>query len=82
MAGVAPVYSTTLQDPGILICPTSLGNATLYVLTSESSRDSLAFRDQASGREFSGRLAPGRAALLLVAKSGQLVASYNWDSLP
>jgi hypothetical protein len=81
-AGVTPFYSTTLQDPGILICPTSLDNATLYVLASESSRDSLSFRDQASGKKFAGRLAPGRAALLLVAKSGQLLASYNWENLP
>jgi hypothetical protein len=81
-AGVAPVYVTALKDPGLLICPTSLENATLYVLTSESSRESITFRDQASGREFTGRLAPGRAALLLVAKSGPLLASYNWEGLP
>ena len=37
-AAVAPAYTTTLQDPGILICPTRYPRATLYALTSESAR--------------------------------------------
>ena len=38
VAGAAPVYTTTLKDPGILICPTRFPNATLYVITSESDQ--------------------------------------------
>ncbi len=81
-AGVTPTYTTELQDPGILICPTRLGNATLYVLASESSQDEVAFRDTASSKEFRGRLDSGRAALLLVSHQGELLTSYNWHSEP
>ncbi len=78
-AGVAPVYATTLDDPGILIAPTDLGSATLYVLTSESATaQEVSFKDNASGKDIRGRLEPGRAALLLVSKSGQVLATYNW----
>ena len=78
-AGVAPAYSTSLQDPGILICPTRFPHATLYVLASESSQREVSFRDRSSGKEFSGRLEPGRAALLLVGDDGSVLASYNWN---
>jgi hypothetical protein len=37
-AQVEPVYRTTLDDPGVLICPAVLETGTLYVLTSESGR--------------------------------------------
>ncbi len=79
-AGVVPAYSTALQDTGILICPTRFPHATLYVLASESSQDAVSFRDRTSGKEFSGRLEPGRAALLLVGEDGGLLASYNWGA--
>jgi Beta-galactosidase len=78
LAGVAPAYSTTLQDPGILIAPTRFPRANLYVLTSESSQPEVSFRDQASGKLFTGRLDPGRAALLLIGSDGSVLASYNW----
>jgi hypothetical protein len=74
-AKVEPVYRTTLDDPGILICPTPLESGTLYVLTSESSvRRDVRFRDVASGRDLRVDLAPGRAALLLVTHDGEVVA--------
>lgn len=79
-AGVSPIYTTTIDDPGILICPTLLPNATLYVLTSETNETNVSFRDERSGRAFAGTLAPGRAALLLVAKDGTLITTYNWQS--
>jgi hypothetical protein len=79
-AGVVPAYSTNMTDPGILICPTRFPHATLYVLTSESSQPEVSFRDRASGKEFSGRLDPGRAALLLIGDDGTLLASYNWNT--
>ncbi|HXR39124.1 MAG TPA: alpha-amylase family protein, partial [Terracidiphilus sp.] len=77
-AGVAPVYSTTITDPGILICPTRYPNATLYVLTSESNRSEVSFQDLRSGKKLAGTLPAGGAALLLVGADGKLLASYNW----
>jgi hypothetical protein len=79
-AGVTPTYSAAVKDPGILICPTQFPHATLYVLTSESTAREVFFRDQRSNKEFSGRLDPGRAALLLVGEDGAVLASYNWTS--
>jgi hypothetical protein len=78
VANVVEAYSTEMNDPGILICPTQFDHATLYVLTSESSASGISFRDGRSGKEFAGRLEPGRAALLLVSDKGELLASYNW----
>jgi hypothetical protein len=80
VAGVMPTYSTAMQDPGMLICPTRFARATLYVLTSESLQRDVDFHDQRSGRRFSGVLEPGRAALLLVGTDGDLIASYNWTA--
>ena len=78
IANISPAYTTTLSDPGILICPTSLPKATLYVLTSESNRKAVFFRDIRSGKDFSGELENGRAALLLIADDGHIITSYNW----
>ncbi len=79
-ARIAPAYTTSLDDPGILISPTDVGDATLYVLTSESSApQTVSFKDVASGKDLVGRLEPGRAALLLVGRSGQILAQYNWQ---
>jgi hypothetical protein len=77
-ARVTPLYRTSVDDPGILICPTALEKATLYVLASESSvpRD-VAFRDTASGKQLRVRLDPGRAALLLVTHAGEVAARYE-----
>ncbi len=78
-AGVTRAYTTDSQDPGILICPTQLPEATLYVLISESAGKGVAkFRDGLSGTEFHVSLEPGRAALLLVARDGRILASYNY----
>jgi hypothetical protein len=77
-AGFAPIYTTTITDPGILICPTRLTNATLYVLTSESNQTAVSFTDLRSGKSFAGTLPSGHAALLLVGTDGKLQASYNW----
>ena len=79
-AGVVPTYSTSLRDSGILICPTRFPHATLYVLASESSQRAVSFRDRTSGKEFSGRLDPSRAALLLVGDDGSVLAQYNWNA--
>jgi len=77
-AGVVPTYTTEVDDPGILICPTRFPHATLYVLTSETDQKRVSFRDQPSGKQFSGSLDPGRAALLLIGDNGAVIAAYNW----
>ena len=77
-AGVGAPYETSCEDPGILICPTRLPDATLYVLTSESAGAApFAIRDKRSGTDFRLNLAPGRGALLLVGRDGRILASYN-----
>jgi hypothetical protein len=77
-ANLSPTYTTTLADNAILICPTRFPDATLYVVTSESNQNQVSFHDERSGKNFSGQLEPGRAALLLITTEGKLVATYNW----
>jgi hypothetical protein len=79
-AGIQHTYTTTLEEPGILICPTRLPHATLYVLTSEAPTQVVSFTDARSGKTFTGRLEAGRAALLLVGEHGDLIANYHWHS--
>ncbi len=77
-AGVTEAYTTACKDPGILIAPTQLPDATLYVLTSETTDTSpMEFRDKLSGADFTVHLAPGRGALMLIGKSGKIIASYD-----
>jgi hypothetical protein len=78
VAGVQASYSSSLKDSGILICPTHFPHATLYAISSESDGTTVSFTDEVSQKQFSSTLAPGRAALLLVGESGDLLASYNW----
>jgi hypothetical protein len=78
VANVSPTYTTSLMDAGMLICPTRLPKATLYVLASESNQKAIAFHDVRSGKDFSGELENGRAALLLVGDDGKLITTYNW----
>ncbi len=77
-AGVQHTYTTEVIQPGILICPTRLPHATLYVLTSEAETMPVAFTDGRSGRRFAATLEAGRAALLLVGERGDVLASYGW----
>jgi hypothetical protein len=78
-AGITPTYTTGVKNPGILICPTQLPHATLYVLTSETATMPVSFKDERSGKSFSGTLNAGRAALLLISDKGELLTSYHWD---
>jgi hypothetical protein len=58
-AGVKKIYKTSIKDPGILISPTCLKDATLYVLTSESASDSdIVFKDSLSGKTIKTVLEP------------------------
>ena len=77
-AGVAPVYTTSLDDQGILICPTQFPQTTLYVITSESNQKRVSFDDVRSKRHFAGTLESGSAAILLVGADGKLLSTYNW----
>lgn len=77
-AGITEPYSTKCDNPGFLIAPTRLPHATLYVLTSETASTApITFHDNLSGRDFSVNLAPGRGALMLIGKTGKVIASYN-----
>lgn len=77
-ANVQATYTTTVAEPGVLICPTVFPHATLYVLTSETATQTVRFTDKRSGKTFSGSLEAGHAALLLVTESGKLLANYHW----
>jgi hypothetical protein len=79
-AGIGATYSTPVEDPGILICPTRFPHATLYVVTSESPGQEVSFRDQRSGKTFASTLDAGRAALLLAGEDGSMLAAYNWKA--
>lgn len=79
VAGVKPEFTTDVKNPGILICPTLLPKATLYVLTSETNTTRVEFRDARSHETFSGTLQAGRAAIVLVGTNGKLLASYHWN---
>jgi hypothetical protein len=77
IAGVSPAYRTEITDPGILICPTRLPDATLYVVLSESSNtERVTFEDEASHKRIETKLDAGRAALLLITHAGDTAASY------
>jgi hypothetical protein len=77
-ADVNTAYETSCEDSGILICPTQLPDATLYVLTSEStSAAPITWKDIKSGKDVRVNLSPGRAALLLIGKDGKIITSYN-----
>lgn len=82
VAGVQPEFTTTMTNPGILICPTILPQATLYVLTSETNTTHVEFTDVRSGKTFTGTLQPGRATILLVGANGKLLANYHWHGTP
>jgi hypothetical protein len=51
----------------------------LYVITSESNQRTVSFREDAIGKQFSGTINPGRAAMLLVGNTGETIAAYNWQ---
>ena len=80
LADIHKTYATDVTNPGILICPTRLPHATLYVLTSETQNSAVSFTDNRSGKVLAGRLEAGRAALLLVGERGDILAAYHWPN--
>jgi hypothetical protein len=79
IADVKRTYMTDEKEPGILICPTKLPHATLYVITSETATQPVKFTDMRSGKVLSGLLEAGHAALVLVGEKGETIASYHWN---
>ena len=77
-AGVGAIYTTSITDPGIVICPTQYLDATLYVITSESNQKQVDFIDVRSGKHLTGTLGNGEAAIVLIGKDGKLISTYNW----
>lgn len=80
VAKISPVYTTSVRDPGLLICPTVYPRATLYVFTSESAGSEVAFTDTRSGKSFAGHVEPGSAAMLLIGADGTQLAAYRWQT--
>jgi len=79
--GLKPPFELkSSPDPGVLIYPTILQDSILYVIVSETDRDSdLDFVDRASGAELKLRLPAQHAALALIRKSnGALAAKYGF----
>jgi hypothetical protein len=90
----AAIYSAVFKDiglkppfemkspsaPGVLIYPTVLHDAILYVMVSENDRDTdLDFVDRASSAELDLRLPAEHAAMALIRKSnGAIVAKYGF----
>jgi hypothetical protein len=69
-AGVQSPFSGQVP-PGILVRPVVLADSVLYLLVSESANEEdLSVRDRLTGAEIRAKLAPGRAQLLLLSRSG------------
>ena len=78
-AGVASTYTTPVQSADVLISSTHFPDATLYVVSSQTTAQDVSFRDERSATSFSAHLGAGRAALLLVGNNGRTLAAYNWQ---
>ncbi len=78
--GIHPPYELRDPAPGVLIYPTVLQDAVLYVLESESGESAgIDLRDRLTGARLTLTLPAQRAALALVRKSdGALIAKYNF----
>jgi hypothetical protein len=79
--GVSPPFEMTNSlSPGVMIYPTVLRDAILYVITSETAEDTdLDVRDKLSGGRLALRLPAQHAALALISKSGGTVkAKYGF----
>lgn len=76
----SPVELRGRLTPGVMIHPTVLRDAILYVMTSESAADSeIDFRDKLSGGRLTLRLPAEHAALALIKKTdGAILAKYGF----
>ncbi len=79
--GLGPPFElATRLSPGVMIYPTVLQDAVLYVITSESADDAeIDLRDRASGARLRLRLPAQHAALALLSRSkGTVKAKYGF----
>lgn len=80
-AGVQPLFEARTEiSPGVLIYPTILKDSVLYVMVSESDKDTpIDLRDRATGAELKLNLASQHAALAMIRKSdGKVIAKYGF----
>ena len=77
-AGIRPVFDVAGADASVLVYAARFRNAELYALASEGDgAATLRITPAATGRPFEARLAPGRAALVLVGRrDGRVLARY------
>jgi len=79
--GLEPGFDLRSQlSPGVLIYPTQLQDAVLYVMVSDSADDAdIDLRDRITGATLKLHLPSGRAALALIRKSdGAVLAKYGF----
>ncbi|MGE5205937.1 MAG: hypothetical protein ACM3PW_10000 [Chlamydiota bacterium] len=78
--GIQPPYELQQPAHGVLIYPTVLQNAVLYVLESESAEAAnIDLRDRLTGAHLALTLPSQRAALALIRKSdGAVIAKYGY----
>jgi len=79
--GIAPPFEQKNEvTPGVLIYPTTLRDAALYVITSDAAEDaSIDLIDKRSGGHLAFRLPAQHAALALLRKSdGTVIAKYGF----
>jgi hypothetical protein len=78
--GIQPPYELRESAPGVLIYPTMLQDAVLYVLESESAEAAkIELRDRLTGVPLELTLPSERAALALIRKSdGAVIAKYGY----
>jgi hypothetical protein len=83
-AGVEPLFDAASGaasvSPGVLIYPTVLADGVLYVMVSETDKDSaIDLRDKTTGTELKLKLPAQHAALALIRKSdGKIIAKYGF----
>lgn len=79
-AGIQPLFELKQAAPGVLIFPTVLHDAVLYVMESESAQPAkIDLRDRTTGAHLELTLPSERAALVLIRKSdGAVIAKYGY----
>ena len=80
--GIAPMFdSASRLPPGVLVYPTVLRNAVLYIFESEDAADTkIDLRDKQTGATLRFNLGSRRSALVLLnRKEGSVIASYGYQ---
>lgn len=80
-AGITPAFKTTTPlPPGVVVYPTVLRDAVLYIFASEDAADTpINLRDKATGAEVHFTLRSRHAAVVLLnKKDGSVIAEYGY----